>query len=390
VYDEGNQQMTTNDGLSRRSLLRTAGLIGVGVGASSLVACTAESGGTPAAGAASGAVGAPDAADLDKAIKAAVKGKEIKVGFTPPVLSENFTQIENAAWRKMYEYEQRFGCSWVWERQAPVGDFNAVQGTLGIVQAWVSRKFDAIAVCTGANFATVQSLYKNAASKGVKIYQFNQPAELYPEDQLQTVTNVGYDNRWQSGYLAGKYIADKLGGQGNILQIWGPSGSDWTRGRRIGFDKALSEHPGIKVVGEADGGYVRDKGFTAAQDLLTKNNKVNAIYGENEEMALGASQAIDTAGLKHWDGKEGILTVGADGLVSGYKQIRAGKLSATVDIGGVDQGQNLIEAIFATAVLGQAVTQIINNPTQVVDKSNVDWHQAYTEWALAAPKKYGA
>lgn len=372
-------------------MLRAAGLIGAGFGATTLAGCTDRSGSkAPAAAGPAVAAAASDTAGFDDAIRTLVAKKEIKVGFTPPVLSENFTQIEHAAWRKMYEYEQRFGCSWVWERQAPVGDFNAVQGTLGIVQAWVSRKFDAVAVCTGANFATVQGLYKNAASNGVKIYQFNQPAELYPEDQLQTVTNVGYDNRWQSGYLAGKYIAEKLGGQGNILQIWGPSGSDWTRGRRIGFEKALAENPGIKVVGEADGGYVRDKGFTAAQDLLTKNSKVNAIYGENEEMALGASQAIDTAGLKHWDGKTGILTIGADGLVSGYEAIRAGKLTATVDIGGIDQGQNLIEAIFNTVVLGQSVTQIINNPTQVVDKSNVDWHQAYTKWGLDAPKKYGA
>lgn len=377
--------MADFDGISRRRMLRTGGLLaGAGIGGSLLAACS------PSGDSGKAELGGGGGQSFDETVKKMVSGKEIKVGFTPPVLSENFTQIEHAAWRKMSEYEQRFGCRWTWERQAPVGDFNAVQGTLGIVQSWVSRKFDAIAVCTGANFATVQGLYRDATAKGVKIYQFNQPAELYPEDQLQTVTNVGYDNRWQSGYLAGKYIAEKLKGQGKILQIWGPSGSDWTRGRKIGFDKALAEHPGIKVVGQADGGYVRDKGLAAAQDLLTKNRDVNAIYGENEEMALGASQAIDTAGLKHWDGTDGILTIGADGLVSGYKQIKAGKLTATVDIGGVDQGQNLIEAIFASAVLGQSLTQFTNNPTQVVDKSNVDWHQAYTEWALAAPKKYAA
>lgn len=365
-------------GFSRRSLMRTSALVGAGIGAAQLF------GSSPAM-----AIGGTTNAALDQKIRAIVKGRTIKVGFTPPVLSENFTQIEHAAWRKMDEFEKRFGVKWVWERQAPVGDFNAVQGTLGIVQSWISRKFDAIAVCTGANFATVQELYKNANSKGVKVFQFNQPAELYPDDQLETVSNIGYDNRWQSGYLAGTYLAKALGGQGKILQIWGPSGSDWTRGRKIGFDKALKENPKITVVGQADGGYVRDKGFTAAQDLLTKNPGVNAIYGENEEMALGASQAIDVAGLKHWNGKSGILTIGADGLVSGFKAIAAGKLTATVDIGGIDQGQNLIETIFSTVALGQTVTQLINNPTQVVDKSNVAWHQAYAEWALAAPKKYG-
>ena len=375
---EENVAMERNADVSRRSILRTSALVGAGIGATQLL------GASPAS-----ALGGTTDAKLDKAIRAIVNGRTIKVGFTPPVLSENFTQIENAAWRKMAEYEKRFGVKWVWERQAPVGDFNAVQGTLGIVQSWISRRFDAIAVCTGANFATVQDLYKTANSKGLKVFQFNQPAELYPESQLQTVSNIGYDNRWQSGYLAGKYLAEALGGKGKILQIWGPSGSDWTRGRRIGFDKALKENPGIKVVGEADGGYVRDKGFTAAQDLLTKYPDVNAIYGENEEMALGASQAIDAAGLKHWNGKTGILTIGADGLVSGFKAIAAGKLTATVDIGGIDQGQNLIEAIFSTVALGQTVTQIINNPTQVVDKTNYQWHQAYAEWALATTRKYG-
>ena len=367
-----------NTVISRRSLLRTSALVGAGLGAAQLL------GSSPAE-----ALGGSTQPVLDKSIRAIIKGRTIKVGFTPPVLSENFTQIEHAAWRKMYEFERRFGVKWVWERQAPVGDFNAVQGTLGIVQSWISRKFDAVAVCTGANFATVQDLYKAANSKGLKIFQFNQPAELYPEDQLQTVANIGYDNRWQSGYLAGTYLAKTLGGKGKILQIWGPSGSDWTRGRKIGFDKALKENPGITVVGQADGGYVRDKGFTAAQDLLTKNPGVNAIYGENEEMALGASQAIDAASLKHWDGKSGILTIGADGLVSGFDAIAAGKLTATVDIGGIDQGMNLIETIFATVALGQTVTQIINNPTQVVDKHNYAWHKAYAQWALSAPKKYG-
>jgi len=236
---EENIGMERNTDFSRRSILRTSALVGAGVGAAQLL------GASPAT-----ALGGTTNAKLDKAIRDMVKGRTIKVGFTPPVLSENFTQIERAAWRKMDEFEKRFGVKWVWERQAPVGDFNAVQGTLGIVQSWISRRFDAIAVCTGANFATVQDLYKTANSKGLKVFQFNQPAELYPEGDLETVSNIGYDNRWQSGYLAGTYLAKTLGGKGKILQIWGPSGSDWTRGRRIGFDKALKENPGIKVVGE--------------------------------------------------------------------------------------------------------------------------------------------
>jgi ribose transport system substrate-binding protein len=140
------------------------------------------------------------------------------------------------------------------------------------------------------------------------------------------------------------------------------------------------------VVGKADGGYVRDKGFAAAQNLLEAHPNVDAIYGENEEMALGASQAIDAKGLKHWDGRKGILTIGADGLRSGFQAIRKGRLTATVDVGGVDQGLEVIRTLFAHQVLGMAVQPVTNVPTVVVDKTNVTPRDAYIAWALGGPK----
>ena len=87
-----------NTEISRRSLLRTSALVGVGFGAVQLL------GSSPAE-----ALGGTTNSALDKSIRAMVKGRTIKVGFTPPVLSENFTQIEHAAWQKMYEFERRFG-----------------------------------------------------------------------------------------------------------------------------------------------------------------------------------------------------------------------------------------------------------------------------------------
>lgn len=184
--------------------------------------------------------------------------------------------------------------------------------TVGIVQGYISRGFDAVFVCSAAPADTMQALYEKGSAEGVNFYQFNSTEELAnpsqaedPTGGLHTVSNVGYDDRWQSGYIAGQYIAEKLDGEGSVIQIMGPSGSDWTKLRQLGFEKALAEYPGIEIVGQGDGGYVRDKGFTAAQDLLTKYPDVDAVYGENEDMALGASQAIDAAGLKHWDGRRG-------------------------------------------------------------------------------------
>lgn len=256
------------------------------------------------------------------------------------------------------------------------------------MQSWTSRKFDAVCICTGANFATMQGVYQKAMSSGTKIFQFNQPVELYPVDQINTVSNIGYDNRWQSGYVAGKFIADTLKGKGKILQVMGPAGSDWTKARLIGFDQAMKENPGLEVVGSADGGYLRDKGLSAAQDLLTRHRDVNAIYGENEDMALGASQAVDQAGLKQWDGQEGIVIVGADGLLSGMDSIRNGKLTASIDVNSVDNGIKLIDTVFQSLVLGNYVPKINNITTHLVTKTNVDAYAAYINGVMAPTKKY--
>lgn len=322
-----------------------------------------------------------------EAVRAIVDGRTLTVGFTPPVLSEYYTQMENAAFTRMAQLEELYGVRWKWEKSSPTGNFNAVEQQISIVQTWASRKFDIVFICTGANFATMQDVYAQAMEGGTKIYQFNQPVELYPIDDVNTVSNIGYDNRWQSGYVAGAFIAETLGGNGKIVQIMGPPGSDWTKARLIGFDQAMGENPGIEVVGSADGGYLRDGGLAAAQDLLTRNDDIDAIYGENEDMALGASQAVDAAGLKQWDGKEGIVIVGADGLLSGMDAIRNGKLTASVDVNSVDNGIRMIETAFQVA-LGNYVPKVSNIPTHLVTKDNVDAYEAYINGVMAPAKTY--
>jgi len=331
----------------------------------------------------------------DAAIRKIVNGRELKVGFAPPILSEFYTQIEKAAFVKMKEYEDRFGVKWKWERQGALNDAHSGTETLGIVQGYIARNFNAVFVCSAANAATMQELYRKGNGSGVHFYQFNSTVELAnpsqaedPTGGLATVSNIGYDNRWQSGYVIGKYIAKELKGKGSVIEILGPSGSDWTKLRQQGFKKAVAENPGLTIVAQADGGYVRDKGFTAAQDLLTKFPDAKAIWGENEDMALGASQAIDARGLKHWDGQSGIITIGADGLVSGMGAIKAGKLTATMDVNSVAIGTQMIETLFAHELLGQGVPQFVQVSTGLVDKTNVDWHLANIQNTLKSPGKY--
>jgi ribose transport system substrate-binding protein len=379
------QNENAKPGSTRRQMLGAGALLG---SLTLLSACTTPPGGATGGGGGGAGAALAGNADYAAAVKKLVNGRTIQVGFTPPVLSEYYTQMENAAFTRMAQLEDQYGVKWKWEKSSPTGNFNAVEQQISTVQTWTSRKFDIVFICTGANFATMQGVYKKSMDAGTKIFQFNQPVELYPVDQINTVSNIGYDNRWQSGYVAGKFIADTLKGKGKIAQIMGPSGSDWSRARLIGFNQAMSENPGLQVVATADGGYLRDKGLSAAQDLLTRHPDINAIYGENEDMALGASQAVDAAGLKQWDGTQGIVIVGADGLLSGMDAIRNGKLTASVDVNSVDNAIQMIDIAFQSVVLGNYVPKIANVATHLVTKDNVDAYAAYINGIMSPPKKY--
>lgn len=369
--------ITHGSGLTRRGLLKAAP---AAVGSSALLA----GGGLLPGSMAQAAAGCLDTPEYDALVRAKVEGTTIRCGFTPPILSEFFNIMEHACFRQAQNYSERFGVKWEWQRASPSGNFNSVEGQYNIIQNWITAGLDAIFVCTAGTPSDTSKIYTEAAKKGVDIIQFNMPISLWPIEEQKAVCSVGYHDTLQSGYVAGKYIAEQLGGKGKVLQIWGPSGSPWSEARQRGFDMVLKEYPDLQVVGKADGGYVRDKGFSAAQNLLTSNPDVSAIYGENEEMALGASQAIDALGMQHWNGESGIVTIGADGLQSGFQAIRDGRLSATIEVGGVGQGTTMIEMLFAHRLLGKTVNAVNNVPVTLVDKSNVDQVEALQSWALAA------
>jgi ribose transport system substrate-binding protein len=377
--EEGRMEKSADprNGLTRRSILASSS---AAVGGAALLA----SGLLPNGRALAAAPGDFKMPAYDALVRKKLEGKTLRCGFTPPILSEFFNIMEHACFQQAHAYSERFGIKWEWQRASPSGNFNSVEGQYNIIQNWIAAGLDAIFICTAGSPSDTAKIYEQAQAKGVTIIQFNMPVALWNADEMKCVTSVGYNDILQSGYVAGSYIAEKLNGKGKILQIWGPSGSPWADARQRGFDMVLAKYPDLKVVGKADGGYVRDKGFAAAQNLLTSNSDVNAIYGENEEMALGGSQAIDALGLKQWDGKSGIITIGADGLQSGFKAIREGRLSATISVGGVGQGLTMIEMLVASRLLKQIVAPTYYVPVTLVERDNVDEVDALQAWALSA------
>jgi ABC-type sugar transport system substrate-binding protein len=324
-------------------------------------------------------------ANFESFVKKAADGRTLKIGFTPPAASEFYDIIEHGANTMMNELSDRFGVKFEFEMSAP-NEHQSVESQVATIENWTAKKYDAILVSSAGDFDAMNAVYQKAMDAGTAIFMFNMPAEMWKESDLKAVSVIGYNNHYQSGYIVGKYAAEKLKGKGKILLVWGLPGH-WSTSRKNGFLEAIKPYPDMQIVGEQRGDYVRDKGMQAAENLLQAHPDVNLIYGENEEMAQGATQAVEARGLKLWDGTDGIMTIGADGLKSGYDSIREGKLSATVNVGPVDMGREFIKAVFMSEVLGYTVDKIINVPTIVVDQTNVDIAEAYADWALATERK---
>lgn len=318
--------------------------------------------------------------NFEKFVKEAAKGKTLKIGFAPPAASEFYDIIEHGANTMMNELSDRFGVKIEFQMSAP-SEHQSVESQISTIENWTSKDYDAILVSSAGDFDSMNAVYEKAMKQGTSIFMFNMPAEMWDEKALKATSVISYNNHYQAGYLVGKYAAEKLKGKGKILLVWGLPGH-WSTSRKKGFLEAIEQYPKMEIVGEQRGDYVRDKGMQAAENLIQAHPDVDLIYGENEEMALGAVQAVEARGMKLWDGKKGIMVIGADGLKSGFESIRNGKLTATVNVGPVDMGREFIKSVFMTKVLGYSVDKIQNVPTIVVDKTNVDFVEAYSDWAL--------
>ncbi|MBI2194747.1 MAG: substrate-binding domain-containing protein [Planctomycetes bacterium] len=133
------------------------------------------------------------------------------------------------------------------------------------------------------------------------------------------------DNRL-GGYLAGKHIRDKMTPPGPIRVAWLqiPQAVYAGRLRSEGFAQAVQEF-GFEIVGKQEASHRKDIAVRVMEDLLVRSPDLQAVFCENDEMALGALQAI-RASQKLGQ----VLVVGFDGNPDALEAIRKGQLSATV------------------------------------------------------------
>jgi galactofuranose transport system substrate-binding protein len=115
----------------------------------------------------------------------------------------------------------------------------------------------------------------------------------------------------------------------NIVQLEGTAGSAPANDRRKGFEEIIAQHPNFHIVRSEIGNFSRDGGKAAMESILkTERRRIHALYAHNDDMALGAIQAIEQAELK--PGKD-IRIVSIDAVRAAFEAMIAGKLNASVE-----------------------------------------------------------
>ena len=138
----------------------------------------------------------------------------------------------------------------------------------------------------------------------------------------EVLSHVASDNV-AGGKMAGDFIATKLGDNAKIIQLEGISGTSAARERGEGFKQSMAAHP-FKLLASQPADFDRTKGLNVMQNLLTAHPDIQAVFAQNDEMALGAMRALQTAG------KKDVLIVGFDGTNDGLKAVKSGRLGATI------------------------------------------------------------
>jgi ribose transport system substrate-binding protein len=138
------------------------------------------------------------------------------------------------------------------------------------------------------------------------------------------VSHIASDNV-AGGEMAGDYIAEQLGEEGKVVELEGIPGTSAARDRGKGFNQAMDKYAGMEVIARQPAGFDRAEGMTVMENILQGNPEIDAVFAHNDNMALGAMEAIAAAGRS-----DEIMIVGFDAIDDAVAAVEAGDLAATI------------------------------------------------------------
>jgi ribose transport system substrate-binding protein len=240
---------------------------------------------------------------------------------------------------------------------APEREVNIDQ-QVAILEDQITRHVAALAVAP-AGVAEIVPVLNKARAAGIPVIivdtDVNWPYKL---------SYVGADNQ-RAGRLAAEHIIRLLGGKGQVAVIRGILGVATHEDRLAGFLDGIRKAPGIRCVSVQPANSERALGMSIMENMITSYPDLRAVFATNDQMALGAVEAIAAHKLT---GK--VVVVGVDATQEGVRAVESGKMAADVAMNPEALGRDSVEAAYLAAT-GRPVEKRIDTGSTLVTKENI-------------------
>jgi ribose transport system permease protein len=284
----------------------------------------------------------------------------VTVAFVPKALNSPFwADMEQAA-------EREAAAQGVYLISLAADRETDVERQYQIIENLIQQNVDAILLAPSGSKELVPAIRKaNEADIPVLILDTRIDQAAAESVGARVLTYIGSDN-FEGGAVAGRYLAAKLGGSGNVAIIEGISGHETADQRRLGFLHGVEAFPGIRVVASQTANWERALAYNVAENLLQAHPDLDAIFAANDEMALGALEAMAAARRA-----EHVHVVGFDAIPDALANIRSGRLLGSVAQFPGEMGR--LGVLHAVALLrdGEAPPEEILTRVEMIDRDSI-------------------
>ena len=195
------------------------------------------------------------------------------------------------------------------------------------LRTFIAQKVDVIAfspvVATGWD-----TVLKEARAAGIPVILTDRAVTSDPSLYVGFLGSDFIEEGRKAGRLVSETFKDATADV-NIVELQGTVGSAPANDRKAGFEEVIAANPHLKIIRSQSGDFTRAKGKETMEAILkSESRKIHVLYAHNDDMAIGAIQAIEEAGLQ--PGKE-IFIVSIDAVKGAFEAMIAGKLNATIE-----------------------------------------------------------
>ncbi|MCK4872730.1 MAG: ABC transporter substrate-binding protein [Phycisphaerales bacterium] len=232
------------------------------------------------------------------------------------------------------------------------------------LRAFIAQQVDAIILAPVVETGW-EPILREVRSAGIPVILVDRGVNVSDDSLFATLIASDFV---EEGRMAAMWLVEKMDGTGNVVELKGTTGSAPAIDREKGFHEILDAQPGMTIIKSQTGEFTRAKGKEVMEAFLkAEGDRIDAVYAHNDDMAIGAIQAIEEAGRT--PGTD-VIVVSIDGVRAAFEAMVAGKLNCTVECSPLlgPAAFDAIEAVLAGETLPK--NTVVND--RIFDQSTAE------------------